>query len=111
VSKTAYDKGPLGYGRYGDDPEHVGCPRAKSDMSPCIARDGAVALTEPSDFGPAECVTCAGDPHGLLAELVTELSPHGVVESSPDPMTAGQAANSLRELVRRATDPNREEQS
>lgn len=57
-------KGPLGYGRYLDDPTHIGCPRAKSDMTPCVARDGHTA----EDSG--ECVWCGQNCADLLAELV-----------------------------------------
>ena len=62
-------KGPLGYGRYNDDLEHVGCPRAKSDMTPCTARDGHLAV---ADNGG--CVGCFEDPADLLAELVKEVT-------------------------------------
>jgi hypothetical protein len=62
-------KGPLGYGRYTDDPEHVGCPRAKSDMTPCVARDGEIAC---SDDGL--CVGCQQHPAELLKELVFEVT-------------------------------------
>lgn len=51
-----------GYGRYPDG--HVGCPRAKSDMSPCIARDGRTASSE------GKCVFCGEDPYKLLVDLV-----------------------------------------
>jgi hypothetical protein len=59
-------KGPLGYGRYADDPEHVGCPRAKSDMTPCVARDGTTAC----DIRNGDCVGCGEHPADLLATLV-----------------------------------------
>lgn len=62
-------KGPLGYGRYGDDPEHVGCPHAKSDMTPCVARDGQLAV---SDEGI--CVGCWKHPADLLRELVRDVT-------------------------------------
>lgn len=57
-------KGPLGYGRYNDDLEHVGCPRAQSDMTPCVARDGSTAEAE------GTCIGCYAKPADLLAELV-----------------------------------------
>jgi hypothetical protein len=63
--------GPCGYGRYNDDPEHVGCPRARSDMTPCIARDGCSALADDVDI---------------------RLNPNG-------------AADQLRDVVRRVTEP------
>ena len=61
----------LGYGRYGDDPQHVGCPRAKSDMTPCIARDGHLALAGEPFGGRRDCVGCYAKPADLLAELET----------------------------------------
>lgn len=60
---------PGGYGRYGDDPSHVGCPRAQTDMTPCVARDGEPAL---DDGG--ECVGCGRRPVELLVELVREVT-------------------------------------
>lgn len=61
-------KGPLGYGRYDDAPEHVGCPRAKSDMTPCVARDGASAEQA------SQCVGCQATTAELLRELVHEVT-------------------------------------
>jgi hypothetical protein len=58
-------KGPLGYGRYDDDLGHVGCPRARSDMTPCVARDGELACAD-----DGRCVGCGSHPAALLAELV-----------------------------------------
>lgn len=60
---------PGGYGRYADDPEHVGCPRANSDMTPCVARDGATACAD-----DGVCVGCGEHPAALLVELVREVS-------------------------------------
>lgn len=60
----------LGYGRYKDDPKHIGCPRAKSDMTPCIARDGHSALAD-SIGGAETCVGCGAAPTDLLNELQT----------------------------------------
>jgi hypothetical protein len=62
-------KGPLGYGRYNDDPEHIGCPRAKSDMTPCAARDGNNAVADAGD-----CVGCGEYPADLLTALVREVT-------------------------------------
>lgn len=66
-------KGIGGYGRYDDDREQVGCPRAKSDMTPCAARDGHLAV---ADNGV--CVGCGDHPADLLTELVREVTspPH-----------------------------------
>lgn len=38
-------KGPHGYGRYNDDPEYVGCPRAKTDMTPLLLGHSSIATT------------------------------------------------------------------
>lgn len=62
-------KGPLDYGRYNDDPEHIGCPRAKSDMTPCVARDGQTAVLD-----DGTCVGCWHYPADLLKELVREVT-------------------------------------
>lgn len=60
-----------GYGRYQDDPEHVGCPRAKTDMTPCVARDGHTAA---DGGGDGCCVGCGEHPADLLAALVREVT-------------------------------------
>lgn len=62
-------RGPGGYGRYNDEPGYVGCPRAKSDMSPCAARDGQLAC---ADSGV--CVSCGQHPAELLRDLVREVT-------------------------------------
>jgi len=63
-------KSPYGdYGRYDDDPGHIGCPRAKSDMTPCVARDGQLAVADDQ-----HCVGCNRRPADLLAELVKEVT-------------------------------------
>jgi hypothetical protein len=58
-------RGFEGYGRYHDDPAHVGCPRAKTDMTPCVARDGKTAVTD-----DGACVGCGKHPADLLTALV-----------------------------------------
>ena len=72
----------LDYGRYNDDPDHIGCPRAKSDMTPCVARDGQLAVSDPTPgpiglrgarpipASPGVCVGCGKNPADLLKELV-----------------------------------------
>jgi hypothetical protein len=62
-------KGPGGYGRYDDAPSHIGCPRAASDMTPCNARDGAVATAD-----DGKCVGCNRHPADLLRDLVWEVT-------------------------------------
>lgn len=59
-------KGLLGYGRYDDDPEAVGCPRARSDMTPCVARDGLPA----TGSDDTTCVGCGEIVANLLRDLV-----------------------------------------
>jgi len=58
----------LGYGRYSDEPGHVGCPRAKSDMTPCAARDGNTATDG------EVCIGCSQHPADLLRDLVREVT-------------------------------------
>lgn len=90
----------LGYGRYDDDYEHVGCPRAKSDMTPCIARDGATALAERTGLFPSEdCVGCLHGPNKLLRKL---LDATGRIHDKV-PGDRHQAADHLRDLVREVT--------
>jgi hypothetical protein len=90
-------KGLCGYGRYDDDPAHVGCPRAKSDMTPCIARDGALALAD-----ELCCVGCGQLPTTLLREIQAAgvRLPDDVARRAAD-----AAADCLRDLVRVATEP------
>jgi hypothetical protein len=57
----------LGYGRYKNDLNHVACPRARSDMTPCVARDGHTAVAD-----DGVCVGCGANPADLLKELVWE---------------------------------------
>ena len=50
---------------------HITCPRAKTDMTPCIARDGHLALDDP----PNEvCVGCGIKAPEALGELMPNLS-------------------------------------
>ena len=88
-------RGVCGYGRYNDDPEHVGCPRAKSDMTPCIARDGAICLTDPPE-DERVCVGCGHDP----MELLQELRDAGVTIMGARPKVRDSAADRLRDVVR-----------
>lgn len=77
-------KGPFGYGRYDDDHGHVGCPRAKTDMTPCIARDGRFALADDQ-----RCVGCGANPAELLFQLAQS--------------DAGDVAEGVASLVRIVT--------
>lgn len=58
-----------GYGRYKDDPNHIGCPRAKTDMTPCVARDGKPACAD-----DGVCVGCGEHPADLLTDLVRQVT-------------------------------------
>lgn len=90
-------RGICGYGRYPDG--HVGCPRAQSDMTPCVARDGHIALADSQ-----VCVGCGAEP----ATLLTELRDAGVAVDNFDHLTTApkkvSAANYLTALVARETE-------
>lgn len=62
-------KGPGGFGRYDDDPNHIGCPHAKTDMTPCVARDGHTAVAN-----DGVCVGCGNHPADLLTDLVRKVT-------------------------------------
>jgi len=79
-----------GYGRYGDDQDHVGCPRAQSDMTPCVARDGDLATAD-----DGVCVGCGRPPAELLVALVREITEPARVESEKDKSLAQQLAGVL----------------
>jgi hypothetical protein len=97
-------RGPAGYGRYNDDPKHVGCPRAKTDMSPCIARDGHLAL---AGDPPAGCVCCGQEPGALLRQLAAVWAPARHRLQAVAAGSAGAGADLLTELVRAATEAPR----
>lgn len=86
-------RGPLGYGRYDDDPKYVGCPRAKTDMTPCIARDGRTALAD-----DGTCVGCSQEPLSLLVEL-EKAGFHCLLPIDPE-----VAADAVEKVVRLATE-------
>jgi hypothetical protein len=48
----------------GTDRHDVVCPREKTSMTPCIARDGHLALAD-----DRRCVGCGADPYALLEDL------------------------------------------
>jgi len=47
-----------------DIPAHVDCPRARSWMTPCVARDRRFAVAD-----DGVCVGCGHDPRALLTDL------------------------------------------
>jgi hypothetical protein len=48
-----------------DSAEHIECPRAKTWMTPCAARDGHLACLD-----DGRCVGCNEHPADLLTDLV-----------------------------------------
>jgi hypothetical protein len=48
--------------------EIIACPWAKSDMTPCAARDGGLAMFDSGSMR-GRCVGCEYDVAGLFAEL------------------------------------------
>jgi len=101
-------KGPAGYGRYDDDPAHVGCPYARRgwafwrspDRSPCIARDGKLALKE-----DMTCRGCGIGPEELAGELAEAYDPARDLLIAGDPVTL---ADEFAAAVREATEPREE---
>lgn len=68
----------------------VDCPRARTWMTPCIARDGRTALAD-----PPVCVGCGANPAKLLDELAGRYAPardHGAT-------TLADQADALTRLV------------
>lgn len=52
------------------DNEYIHCPNAKSDMTPCIARDGRITITM-----DGVCVGCGKPPKEVL-DFIGEKHPH-----------------------------------
>jgi hypothetical protein len=50
-------------GRTGINPKDLKCPLEKSYMTPCVARDGDIALTV-----DGKCVGCGADVEDLIKE-------------------------------------------
>lgn len=71
----------------------IDCPRAKSDMTPCIARDGHLALSDPPK---AVCVGCGATPRDLLVDLAERYTPARAHLLTEDPQAT---ADRLTELV------------
>ncbi len=70
----------------------ITCPHAKSPMTPCVARDGGLAVTDVPD---EVCVGCGESPVALLAELGDRYEP----ASKAIPEDATEAADRLTVLV------------
>lgn len=96
--------GPAGYGRYDDDPG-VGCPRARSARSRCVARDGREALDPAPDGEDRICHGCAHELQTLIEELAGEYPPAaGLDVLGEQEVLADEFALTVRE----ATEPRRE---
>lgn len=90
-------KGPAGYGRYDESPEVIGCPFARRDTSPCVARDGRLALDE-----DGTCAGCANDITFLVRDLIADYRPGREFIFTPD---TALNADEFADLVREATEP------
>lgn len=74
--------------------EYVHCPHAQSSMTPCVVRDGALAVTDPP--GPV-CVGCGRDPHKLRMDLARR---YAAIETTGKPTFNRQRdADRLRDEV------------
>jgi hypothetical protein len=91
--------GPAGYGRYDDDPEHVGCPFARSDKSPCAARVGRLAL-DPED----RCAGCSNTMEYLAEDLAGYYEPARTLLAAGSPVTL---ADEFAAMIQEITEPGR----
>ena len=83
------------------DRNEIDCPRAKTWMTPCIARDGSTALSDlPLDASEIStaftCVGCGADPRVLLKDLAERHKPARRFVQTKDPVLA---ADRLTEQV------------
>jgi hypothetical protein len=79
----------------------IDCPRARSWMTPCIARDGASALDDHHAPTP-KCVGCGAEPRALLLDLAERYPPARRHRQAHDPRTCADALTKLvREYVNR----------
>ena len=62
MNQDAEELKRLIFERTGIEAHRLSCPRDKSDMTPCVARDGWTAATE-----DGKCVGCGEDIADLLA--------------------------------------------
>jgi hypothetical protein len=93
-------RGVAGYGRYDDDPDVVSCPWAKSDMTPCLARDGHLAQV-PSAKGTV-CAGCGNTLAYLYRDLASDYEPARDIPQILDP---DSDAARFRNMIYRATSP------
>ena len=78
------------------------CPRERTYMTPCIARDGALALDDGDDSSLARCVGCDITPRRALEGLAKHYPPAKAALQSHTKrgLTPAQVADRLTELVR-----------
>lgn len=94
--------GPAGYGRYDDNPQAVGCPRARTARSKCVARDGRQALENAPPGEDRICRGCAHDLFEMIEELAREYPPAaGLPVLDEQEVLADEFAL----MVREATEP------
>jgi len=75
--------------------DEVNCPRARSWMTPCVARDGALAIDDPGAPRPV-CVGCGSEPRALLRDLAERYEPARRHLQTQDP---GACADTLTRMV------------
>jgi hypothetical protein len=75
---------------------NIDCPRARTGMTPCIARDGRLALSDHDDIRPLTCVGCSADPCRLLLDLSERYVPARRYRQTHAPMNC---ADTLARLV------------
>ena len=68
------------------DRNEINCPRAKTWMTPCIARDGHLAVDDPKATTPV-CVGCGEEPRALLLDLAERYPPTRRHVQTHDPNT------------------------
>ena len=73
----------------------IDCPRARTDMTPCVARDGATATSDDRGAYPT-CVGCDADPRELLHDLGERYAPARGYRQTVD---RDACADRLREMV------------
>lgn len=74
----------------------IDCPRAKTWMTPCIARDGHLALSDSKPDGTgAVCIGCVHDARELLTDLASRYEPAHQHDEVTDSATCADALTAL----------------
>lgn len=74
--------------------EEIDCPRARSSMTPCVVRDGALACsgqTPGKGYETVVCVGCGASPRQLLLDLSQEYEPARRYRQTHDPLKCADA--------------------